>query len=447
MKLPAEFSGRMKAQLGEPAYSHFIESLEQPVPVSVRINPSKFNAKPGLEKVAWCDSGFYLPSRPIFASDPLWHAGAYYVQEASSMIIELAFRKLRSAIQGPLKVLDLCAAPGGKSTHLASMLGDDDILVSNEVIRSRVSVLAENLTKHGYPNTIITNADSQDFAALGGIFDVVLVDAPCSGEGLFRKDPGAVDEWSPDNVNTCELRQKRILDNIIGCLKSGGYLIYSTCTYNPGENTEQVDRLAAQGFEKVPIADGDAEIQCYPHLVRGEGFYLALLRKTGDDEKVQNRITASKYKPLKPVAEISALLTTENPVFEYGENVYAIPRHVYEFYAGQMPGIPCYRVGMEVGVYKDKTFFPSEFLPFSGIFNRKALPARDLSHGEALSYLSRQALPYKSNEKGYTVMEFMGVPIGLGKYAGNRINNLFPNEWRLRKQVQAGDWFTLASQA
>lgn len=444
MNLPAEFSGRMKAQLGEPGYSHFIESLEQPAPVSVRINPPKFNANPRYEKVAWCDTGFYLPQRPLFASDPLWHAGAYYVQEASSMMIELAFRKIRPEVAGPLTVLDLCAAPGGKSTHLASLLGSDDILVSNEVIRSRAPVLAENLAKHGYPNSIITNLDSQDFAAFGGIFDIILVDAPCSGEGLFRKDPDAVNEWSIENVNTCELRQKRILDNISGCLKTGGYLIYSTCTYNPGENTKQVERLVSSGFEMTTITEGQTDIQCYPHLVKGEGFYMALLRKTSEMNVQPFSGAKSRYKQLKPVPEISQLMEADHPIFERGGSVFAIPRHVHEFYDQEMQGVPCFRAGTDVGTYRDKTFFPSEFLPFSTLFRVESLPAVELNQTDAIAYLSRQAIPYRGNEKGFTLMQFMGVPIGLGKFAGNRINNLFPNEWRLRKQISPVDWFTLA---
>lgn len=445
MRLPAEFSERMKSQLAEPGFSSFIESLEQPAPVSLRINPSKLNIKLNYEKVAWCDTGFYLPERPVFASDPLWHAGAYYVQEASSMMVELAFRKIRSGIKGPLKVLDLCAAPGGKSTHLASLMGNEDILVSNEVIRSRVPVLAENLVKHGYPNSIITSQDSKDFAALGGIFDVILVDAPCSGEGLFRKDPEAVNEWSPDNVRTCELRQKRILDNISACLKPGGYLIYSTCTYNPGENAEQVERLAAMDFEKVPVTEGQAEIQCYPHTVKGEGFYMALLRKTSGAETDHGHGNRSRYKRAKPATEVANLITAEQPLFERDERVYAIPGHVHDFYGNEMQGIACFRAGTELGTYKDKTFFPSEFLPFSSLFNHEAFPLIELSHADALSYLARQAIPYRGAEKGFMLMAFAGVTIGLGKFAGNRINNLFPNEWRLRKQIPADKWFTLAS--
>lgn len=434
---------RMREQLGEPAYSHFIESMEQPAPVSVRINPSKFAANLTHNKVAWCNTGFYLPERPVFASDPLWHAGAYYVQEASSMMIELAFRKIRSEITGPLKVLDLCAAPGGKSTHLASMLSSEDVLVSNEVIRSRVPVLAENLIKHGYPNSIITNLDSRDFAALGGIFDVILVDAPCSGEGLFRKDPDAINEWSGENIQTCELRQKRILDNITGCLKMGAYVIYSTCTYNPGENAEQVERLVSMGFERIPIGDQRTEIQCYPHLIRGEGFYMALLRKKGDVETVHGPGTGSRYKRLKPIPEISGFMKADQPLFERDGRVYAIPAHVHEFYDNEMQGIPCFKAGTELGTYKDKMFFPSELSPFSSSFNRESLAVTELDHADALTYLSRQAIPYRGSEKGFTVMVFMDVPIGLGKFAGNRINNLFPSEWKLRKQIPSADWFTL----
>ena len=297
IQLPIAFKERLLHQLGEQAYLEFEAALNTETPVSFRINKQKLNTELNYSKVSWCSTGYYLPERPLFVSDPLWHAGAYYVQEASSMVLEQAFAKIREVIDTDLRVLDLCAAPGGKSTHLSSLLNDNDILLSNEVIQTRVSVLKENLLKWGFPNTIICNNDSRDFSQLGEIFDVVVVDAPCSGEGLFRKDPNATEQWTVDNVQTCELRQKRILQEIVKCVKEGGFIIYSTCTYNPGENEAQIEYLEQNGFKSVPFHFEnklESSYQLMPHTHRGEGFFIALLQKTETSgESIDNGIDNS----------------------------------------------------------------------------------------------------------------------------------------------------------
>jgi 16S rRNA C967 or C1407 C5-methylase (RsmB/RsmF family)/NOL1/NOP2/fmu family ribosome biogenesis protein len=448
MKLPDDFEKRMRLQLGTEAYLEFEAALSQPAPVSLRVNPNKYPHEPVLEKIPWCSTGYYLPERPAFSSDPLWHAGAYYVQEASSMMLEKAFLEASSRLTGPLKVLDLCASPGGKSTHLASLLGAGDILVSNEVIRSRLAVLHENILKHGYPNIIITCADSNDFGELGEVFDIVLVDAPCSGEGLFRKDSQAVNEWSPENVRTCELRQNRILENTARCLKTGGFIIYSTCTYNPGENAVQVAKLTGMGFEPVEfhaIEKQAHEFQCYPHEVKGEGFYISLLRKTGADGSTLKKSRKSSLKVLKPVSEINDLLMGDFSFYEFGEQVLALNDGLIEFYRSSVSNLYCYAAGIKVCRQKDHSFYPSEYLPFSAAFNRNHFPEISLEQQEALAYLSNNSLAHKGNEKGFTVLKYNDIPLGLGKFAGNRINNLFPNEWKLRKPVPKEAWFTLSN--
>ncbi len=446
MNLPKDFVDRMLLQLGQETFARFEAALSQPAPVSVRINRKKFDQDLVYEKTPWCSTGYYLPERPLFTSDPLWHAGAYYVQEASSMMIEQAFLKAKSMLTGSVKVLDLCAAPGGKSTHVASMLDTNDVLVSNEVIRSRVPVLYENLVKHGYPNIIITSADSSDFEGLGEIFDIILVDAPCSGEGLFRKDINAISEWSEVNVQTCELRQKRILDNIKTCLKPGGFLVYSTCTYNPGENEMQVDRLIGDGFELVPFElNGHVhhQFQCYPHETRGEGFYISLLQKqytNGNDPKKPGN---NKLKVLKTDHELAAFINATNDLYEYEDQVLYVPGEVMDFYRNHISNLYCYAIGTKVGRQKDKNYYPSEYLPFSQILKRNAMPEIELGQSEALSYLANNILPYQGKEKGYVLLTYLSVPLGLGKFAGNRINNLFPNEWKLRKQIDKDQWFNI----
>jgi 16S rRNA C967 or C1407 C5-methylase (RsmB/RsmF family)/NOL1/NOP2/fmu family ribosome biogenesis protein len=446
MNLPQAFTDRMRRQLGQD-YELFEKSLSTVAPVSIRLNRHKLDKVLQLEQIPWCKDGYYLDERPLFSSDPLWHAGAYYVQEASSMMLEQAFKEARKTLEPSIRVLDLCAAPGGKSTHLASLMDTSDVLVSNEVIKSRVPVLYENLVKHGYPNSIVTNADSAEFESLGEVFDIVLVDAPCSGEGLFRKDPEAVNEWNPDNVETCELRQKRILDNVRKCVKPGGYLIYSTCTYNPGENSAQVESLCGYGFEPVPFDISgivSSEHQVYPHQRKGEGFYIALLRKTLTDDVAPAKPRKNKLAPVKTTPELSALLRRDVPFFDFEGQVLGIPEVVYDFYTEHIAALYCYAIGTKICKVKDKLYFPSEYLPFSQIVNQDYMPRLDLTQAEALSYLSNNILPYKGSEKGYVILNFSGVPVALGKFAGNRINNLFPNEWRLRKMPSTADWFSVA---
>ena len=227
MNLPAPFVAGMQQLLGNETFSAFQEALQTDTPVSVRMNTAKCGRIPeAATPVAWCTSGYYLSKRPTFTFDPLFHAGGYYVQEASSMFVEQALRRW---VEGPVVMLDLCAAPGGKSTLARSVLPPGSLLVANEVMRNRSQVLAENLIKWGHPGVIVTQNDPADFTDLGPVFDVILTDVPCSGEGMFRKDPVAITEWSPENVDLCVQRQRRILRDIWPALKPGGILIYSTC--------------------------------------------------------------------------------------------------------------------------------------------------------------------------------------------------------------------------
>ena len=238
MALPIDFITRTRALLGEE-FDRLEAALNADVPVSIRINSMKGTPAPKAgAPVAWCESGFYLPERLSFTFDPLFHAGAYYVQEASSMFLEQA---IKAYVKEPVRCLDLCAAPGGKSTHLASLLPDGSLLVSNEVIRSRSYVLAENIAKWGRPDTIVINNDPEEIGeALPHLFDVIVTDVPCSGEGMFRKDTDSTGEWSVDNVRLCASRGRRIIHDIWNALKPGGILIYSTCTYNTEEDEENI---------------------------------------------------------------------------------------------------------------------------------------------------------------------------------------------------------------
>jgi len=292
MGLPTEFVSQMQKLLGAD-YQAFKESLNQATPTSIRRNRPKTSPADyeGLDSVAWCDSAYYLKERPTFTLYPSFHAGAYYVQEASSMFTLFAVKRWLKNLEMPLKILDLCAAPGGKSTLLRE-LGDQHLIISNEVIKARYRILKENLTKWGATNIITTNHDVKDFQALTGFFDVVLVDAPCSGEGLFRKDPKSRSEWSLNNVQLCTVRQKRILASAAELVAEDGLLIYSTCTYNSSENIGNVDWLAGEMSLRSLKLDFDQEMPCseitgvhatgyqfFPHRARGEGFFIAGFRK------------------------------------------------------------------------------------------------------------------------------------------------------------------------
>ncbi|MEZ4804916.1 MAG: SAM-dependent methyltransferase [Bacteroidia bacterium] len=446
MILPRAFEERLIDTLGKDEFTAFKASLEQDSPTSIRINRHKFQVKPNLEQIPWCESGYYLPERPNFSSDPLWHSGAYYVQEASSMLLEQAFKKIKSENQNALKILDLCAAPGGKSTHLASLCNSEDVLVANEIIKSRVGILSENIKKQGYWNTIITSADSKDFAELGELFDVILVDAPCSGEGLFRKDHAAIDHWNSENIQVCELRQKRILNDAIKCLKPNGYLIYSTCTYNPGENKNQVEMLLDKGFEAVEftiLGQAVSSFQCYPHLFKGEGFFISLLRKTESYGSSVGRKKHTNLKDIKPQNEWMHYLKMEVDVKQFNDKLIYSSSDTFEFFTEHLNTIYCSSIGCELGTIKNHGFTPSEYLPFSLAVNQENFSILNLDQTQALHYLNKQIIPNSDNQKGYVLLAFKDSLLGFGKFAGNRINNLYPSEWRLRKPVGENQHFSL----
>ncbi|MDP4205919.1 MAG: RsmB/NOP family class I SAM-dependent RNA methyltransferase, partial [Bacteroidota bacterium] len=308
--LPSDFEKRMQQQLGND-FDSFVRSLDTPSPVSIRINPYKTDKIPDLTRVPWSTTGFYLPARPSFTLDPLFHAGVYYVQEPSSMFVEQVLKQ-HSERETGRRILDLCAAPGGKSTHILSLIGATDLLVSNEVIRQRSQILAENVSKWGQPNNIVTCNDPSAFGKLKSFFDIILIDAPCSGEGLFRRDAKAMDEWSVDNTRLCAQRQQRIIADVWDSLSDNGILIYSTCTYNPGENEDNLQWIS-QNYDveflslEIPAEWGIHEIrkgECVgysfmPHRTQGEGFFLSAIRKRGSE------LRANPFKDKRPVYSLA----------------------------------------------------------------------------------------------------------------------------------------------
>jgi 16S rRNA C967 or C1407 C5-methylase (RsmB/RsmF family)/NOL1/NOP2/fmu family ribosome biogenesis protein len=445
---PLDFITQMQALLKDE-YTDFEASLAQPAPVSVRHNPQKSKAVATTisNAVKWCESGEYLPIRPVFTLDPAFHAGTYYVQEASSMLIDAALRQVIDGTE-PIRVLDLCAAPGGKTTLLASALHPDSLIVCNEVIRSRVNVLKENIQKWGYPNVHVSNHDVESLGDLKGFFDLILVDAPCSGEGLFRKDLKARDEWSLEAVALCAGRQKRILAATAPLLAEDGILLYSTCTYNDSENQDNAQWLIDSfDFEPIPLAI-PAEwgvvaqpfgYQCYPHRVQGEGFFLSIFKNTKptDFNLKFHDFRSFKALPKKYTAEATRWL--ENPdnfsfYIKPNQDVIAILNSQFDDLKVLDRALSAKGLGLELGNLKGTDIIPSQALALSTALSRQ-LPSIELSHNEALHYLKRETFEIDA-PKGWLVARHNGLALGWLKNLGNRFNNYLPNEWRIRMELE-----------
>ena len=449
MQLPVSFIEELQAQLGSE-YVDFEAALQQPAPVSIRYNPAKFPDLPSEATVKWCAEARYLSVRPVFTLDPLFHAGAYYVQEASSMLIGEALAQTVD-LSEPLRVLDLCGAPGGKTTLLASALSPDSLLLSNEVIRSRVMILKENVQKWGYPNVQVSNHDPEDLGKLKGFFDLILVDAPCSGEGLFRKDPDAMEEWSPENVQICAGRQKRILNAAMPLLSTNGVLIYCTCTYNDAENqdssafvvkSDQFEEVKLQLPEDWGVVAKPMGYQCYPHKVKGEGFFLAVFRKTAHSDPFYYNMDKGgrprSFKPLhkKQLTEISRWLK-EPDEFSFYEKpngeVIALLESQKEDLIVLDNLLFAKGLGLEMGSFKGTDFIPSHALALSTALSDK-LPRLELSEGESLQFLKKENLSVDA-PKGWLLVTHRGLGLGWVKGLGNRINNYLPKDWRIRMDI------------
>lgn len=457
--LPSAFRERMQAQLGNE-YPAFEDALSEAPPVSIRLNPRKSAVDTvGLEPVLWCADtasparGFYLPERPVFTLDPLFQSGAYYVQEASSMLLAEALRQINAG-KHPVRALDLCAAPGGKSTLLASVLHPNSLLICNEVIRTRVPILRENIEKWGYPNVVLSNHDPDDFAALTGFFDLLLVDAPCSGEGLFRKDAEAMQEWSEENVQLCSARQKRILSAVTPLLSDGGTLIYSTCTYNDDENSNTVKWLLEQGFEPIRLnipkewgivekyVDNSVGYQCYPHRVKGEGFFISLFRKT-KPTYFSERNHPRNFKNLKALRprETAQLQTyLANPAdFSYWRKpnleVIAIPVALEKDLLWVDAALRNKGIGFDMGTFKGTDFIPAHALALSTAI-ADSLPGVELSKEDALRYFKKENLVLDESVRGWLLARYQGQNLGWMKGVGNRVNNYLPKDWRIRMDIK-----------
>ncbi len=431
----------------------FIEAHEKYFPVtSVRFNPQKkSNHTTSLniaEQIPWSSAGFYLTERPSFTIDPLIHAGAYYVQEASSMFLEAVLNQTVD-LNASIKVLDLCAAPGGKSTLIQSLISQNSLLVSNEVIKTRVNILSENITKWGASNVVVTNNDPSDFKKLPGFFDLIVVDAPCSGSGLFRKDPDAIEQWSLDNVNLCSHRQQRILSDIIDSLKPGGTLIYSTCSYSIQEN-EQISNWLIKTADFISlkintnpqwnIMESNIEncygYRFYPDKIKGEGFFISAFRKSGDSSVVKNECSKIKNKKsnlqlLKSTSFTKWIIENNEMVFlQWKDDVIVVPESIQYDLPVLQSALYIKKAGVNIGSIIREELIPSHELAMSTLISN-TIPSIEVDLETALNYLRHESISKSFSQSGWVLLKYGGLPLGFIKAMTNRINNYYPREWRI----------------
>lgn len=459
MQVKEAFGKYLEEAIGKDGALVAFSAFDRPAPASVRMNPFKCAAHPAGRPVAWSRHGIMLDERPVFTLDPLFHAGAYYVQDSSSMFVGHAFRsvlKCMDAADGrPVRVLDLCAAPGGKATDIAASLreafGGNFLLVANEVMKARAGVLAENAAVWGDPNVAVTSDDPRSFASLPGFFDVIVADVPCSGEGMFRKDAAAVEQWSEDNVSLCQARQRRIIADVWPALAPGGFLVYSTCTFNRYENDCNVEWIAAELGADCVFADAvpsdfagliKTKYGCslVPGFVEGEGQYCSVLKKTGMGLPVWPDCMKSRRGVRMPVKadipkEAAGLVNADCDFRLRGNTVIAVPRTVSPDVAMLGDSLHLLASGCAVGTLKGSLLVPDADLALSMIFRRNAFPEVSVGREEALAYLHRDTVAFPQAEKGYLTVEYEHLPLGFVKNLGTRCNSLHPQSRRIRMDI------------
>ena len=407
MQLPEDFVRGTRQLMGETRFNSYLEAFEKEAPVSIRLNvtkgrffcdiPGDVTKEPSLcyMPVAWCAEGYYLEGRPQFTFDPLFHAGCYYVQEAASMFVTHVIKWIMEngqwKMETPLQMLDLCAAPGGKSTAMLSVLPEDCTLVSNEPIPTRAQILLENITKWGAKNCIVTNNYPRDFKKAKAKFDLILCDVPCSGEGMFRKDPATISEWSVQNVEKCWRLQREIVADAWECLNPGGIMIYSTCTFNTKENEENVRWIMEEYDAEVidipidpswhitgSLLDGfEAPVYRFiPGITRSEGLFVCALKKRGEWREVRGKRNDLRQLKCLSIDGMQELSTLQSPL---------------------------------------------------------STPTVDLPYPEALKYLRGEAIVLPSDApRGIVTVTYKGFALGPVKNIGNRANNLYPKPWRIK---------------
>lgn len=458
MNVPADFADYTRQLMGQQLYGHLERGLDSEPPVSIRLNPFKAGRgthQTGIamshEPIGWCDEGYWLERRPNFTFDPLLHAGYYYVQESASMFVS---HVLRQVVASPCTVLDLCAAPGGKSTAARTVLPAGSLLVCNEPMRPRAQVLSENIQKFGHPDVIVTNNHPRDFRKAGVGFDVIIADVPCSGEGMFRKDGGAIDEWSRQNVDNCWRLQRQIIEDIWPCLKPGGVLVYSTCTFNALENEDNLAWITTEmGAEYINIytqpdwhitqalTGAATAYRFIPGVSRSEGLCMAVLRKTGGEtltirkaREAKGREAKSNSRPM-PKADITTWLTEAEAytLTAEADTVRAIPRAWASEYRAICRNMKVLHAGITMGTVKGHDLIAHPSLALSTALNRSAVPQAEVGYAQAIAYLRKEAIALpEGTPRGTVLVTYHGAALGFVKNLGNRANNLYPQEWRIK---------------
>ncbi len=457
----------MRETLGAEEAAALVAALDTEPVTAVRLNPRKVREGAPLQveeafaqgkSVAWCRDGLVLCSRPQFTLMPEWHGGLFYVQEPASMVISEVVHRLCGRIgRSDIRYLDTCAAPGGKTTAALSALPDEAFVVANEFVPSRANILLENLTKWGAPNAGVTCGDTAAFRKLPVAFDIVAVDAPCSGEGMMRKDEEARRQWSEGLVKQCAALQREIVDNAWTALRPGGYMIYSTCTFNRSEDEEMLryiaDELGGVSVDTgigsdfgIPgaIVPGLHALRFMPHRTCGEGLFMGVMRKPGealpDTSKANNASKANKKKrKQKGDAKAPDVLPRllENPEsFCFSQSAagvwHAVPREQAEFVTALEGAARVMSAGVALGQAKGKDFIPNPALALSTAASETFLKV-DVDLATALNYLRREAVTLPADTpRGYVTVCYRGLPLGFMKHLGNRSNNLYPQHWRIR---------------
>ena len=428
----------------------FVTAHQQPAVTSVRLHPQKQTGSyKDARHVPWCSEGRYLEERPVFTLDPAYHAGAYYVQEASSMFLDHMVKTIIPERKN-LRVLDLCGAPGGKSTLLASLMEEGTLLISNEVIRSRATILEENVVRWGYTNNWVTSNDPKDFGRLEGYFDLIVVDAPCSGSGLFRKDQKALEDWTEANVHLCSQRQQRIIADVWPSLKEGGVLIYATCSYSTEEDEEILDWLAKEcnatalraeppagwGIVTTESKEGMHGYRFFPDKVGGEGFFIAAVRKEEETRDVKYPRYKTAHDP-KAQAQSAHLLHRDDMLLipASKESYHAIhPGHEADWHLLQKQ-VYLRKTGLALGMPAAKEWIPAHDVALS-IDRFRNIPILEVDRERALKYLKKEEFTALPETKGWQIVTYGGRGLGWIKGLGNRFNNYLPKHWRIRMDIE-----------
>lgn len=456
MNIPQGFIDEIKSY-ESPHFDGLIEALSETDPsVSVRANSGKGIVVPdGADLVPWCKEGWYLVRRQPFTFDPAMHQGLYYVQDASSMIISHIVKTLVSEFEedASLRYLDACAAPGGKTTAAVDALPSTALVVANEYASARAVVLRENIIKWGTPNVVVTRGDASKYGKLKAFFDIIAADVPCSGEGMMRKDSDAVAQWSHSLVEECAMRQREIVDSLWMALKPGGYLIYSTCTFNRSENEEIIDYIC-RNYQaesvRIPYCDEwgivegiNTKAHCcrfLPHRVKGEGLFVAVLKKTKSDDCEQPRKPSAKIKKQgknkqeQQFKEVEQWLQSPEKYdlrIIGSDQISVFPKHYASELALLQSTLDVIYSGVTIASIKGKDIIPAQSLAMATLLNKKSFHNHEVDYATAIAYLRRESVVIESAPRGYVLLTYKNEPLGFVKNLGNRANNLYPQEWKI----------------